>query len=45
MNIVNRVDVYITSVNLPREMKTDAYLSVGASFEFKVTPIKDGYYF
>jgi hypothetical protein len=45
MNIASRVDAYITNVNLPWEKKTDAHISVGAAFAFKVTPIKDGYYF
>ena len=45
MNIASRVDAYITNVNLPWEKKTDAHISVGAAFAFKVTQTKDGYYF
>ena len=45
MNIGSRADAYISNVNLPWEKKTDAHISVGAAFAFKVTPIKDGYYF
>jgi hypothetical protein len=37
MNITSRVDAYITNVNLPWEKKTDAHISVGAVFCFKVS--------
>ena len=36
MNISSRIDAYITNVNLPWEEKTDAHISVGAFFAFKV---------
>ena len=36
MNIASRVDAYITNVNLPWESKTDAHISVGAFFAFRV---------
>lgn len=36
MNIASRVDAYITNVNLPWEKKTDAHISVGAAFAYKV---------
>ena len=47
MNITNRVDAYITNVNLPWEKKTNEYISVGAVFAFKVIGDKKGnsYYF
>ena len=44
MNIASRVDAYITNVNLPWEKKTDAHISVGATFAFKVIQTKDGKY-
>ncbi len=37
MNITSRLDSYITNVNLPWEKKTDAHISVGAAFAYKVT--------
>jgi hypothetical protein len=36
MNIASRVDAYITNVNLPWEKKTEAHISVGAFFAFRV---------
>ncbi len=36
MNISSRIDAYITNVNLPWEEKTEAHISVGAFFAFKV---------
>ena len=44
MNIASRVDAYITNVNLPWEKKTDAHISVGAVFAFRVVPVKDTSY-
>jgi hypothetical protein len=37
MNLVSRVDAYVTNVNLPWEKKTDAHISVGAAFAYRVT--------
>jgi WD40 repeat protein len=37
MNIASRMDAYITNVNFPWEKKTDAHISVGAVFAYKVT--------
>jgi hypothetical protein len=37
MNIASRLDSYLTNVNLPWEKKTDAHISVGAAFAYKVT--------
>ena len=47
MNITSRVDAYITNVNLPWEKKTDAHISVGAVFAFRVIEDTKGnsYYF
>ena len=47
MNLTSRVDAYITNVNLPWEKKTDAHISVGAVFAFKVIEDTkgDSYYF
>ena len=45
MNIASRVDAYITNVNLPWEKKTDAHISVGAVFAYRVIPTKESYYF
>jgi hypothetical protein len=42
MNITSRVDAYITNVNLPWEKKTDAHISVGAVFCFKVVADSSG---
>lgn len=36
MNITSRVDAYITNMNFPWEKKTDAHITVGAAFAFKV---------
>ena len=36
MNIASRIDAYVTNVNLPWEKKTDAHISVGSVFAFKV---------
>ena len=36
MKIASRIDAYVTNVNLPREKKTDAHISVGSVFAFKV---------
>jgi hypothetical protein len=45
MNITSRVDAYITNVNLPWEKKTDAHISVGAIFAYKVSVDSNGSYF
>jgi hypothetical protein len=45
MNITSRVDAYITNVNLPWEKKTDAHISVGAVFAYKVSIDSNGTYF
>jgi hypothetical protein len=46
MNIASRLDAYITNVNLPWEKKTDAHISVGATFAFKViSDSRNEYYF
>ena len=37
MNIASRIDSYVTNVNLPWEKKTDAHISVGAVFAYKVS--------
>ena len=44
MNIASRLDAYVTNFNLPWEKKTDAHISVGALFAFKVTYSSDGSY-
>ena len=44
MNIASRLDAYVTNFNLPWEKKTDAHISVGAVFAFKVTYNSDGNY-
>ena len=36
MKIASRLDAYVTNVNLPWEKKTDAHISVGSVFAFKV---------
>lgn len=36
MHITNRMDAYITNVNLPWEAKTDSHISVGGFFVYKV---------
>lgn len=45
MNIASRVDAYITNTNFPWEKKTDAHISVGAVFAFRVIPTKESYLF
>ena len=42
MKIANRIDAYVTNVNLPWEKKTDAHISVGSVFAFKVIQDKKG---
>ena len=37
MNIVSRIDSYVTNVNLPWEKNTDSHLTVGAAFVLKAT--------
>jgi len=45
MNIASRIDAYITNVNLPWEKKTDAHISVGAVFAYKVVQDSSGSYY
>ena len=40
MNIASRVDAYLSNVNLPWEKKTDAHITVGAVFAFKINENK-----
>ena len=42
MKIASRIDAYVTNVNLPWERKTDAHISVGSVFAFKVIQDKKG---
>ena len=42
MKIASRLDAYVTNVNLPWEKKTDAHISVGSVFAFKVIQDKKG---
>ena len=42
MKIASRIDAYVTNVNLPWEKKTDAHISVGSVFAFKVIFDKKG---
>jgi hypothetical protein len=42
MNIASRVDAYITNVNLPWEKKTEAHISVGAVFCYKIVSDSHG---
>ena len=42
MKIASRIDAYVTNVNLPWEKKTDAHISVGSVFAFKVVYDKKG---
>ena len=42
MKIASRLDAYVTNVNLPWEKKTDAHISVGSVFAFKVNQDKKG---
>lgn len=37
MELISRFDAYLTNVNLPWEKKSDAHISVGAVFAYKVT--------
>jgi hypothetical protein len=45
MNITSRVDAYITNVNFPWEQKSEAHISVGAVFAYKVTNDSNGAYY
>jgi hypothetical protein len=45
MNIASRLDAYLTNVNLPWEKKTDAHISVGAVYAFKVSTDSTGAYY
>ena len=42
MKIASRIDAYVTNVNLPWEKKTEAHISVGSVFAFKVIQDKKG---
>ena len=42
MKIASRLDAYVTNVNLPWEKKTQAHISVGSVFAFKVIQDKKG---
>ena len=42
MKIASRIDAYVTNVNLPWEKKTEAHISVGSVFAFKVIQDKNG---
>ena len=42
MKIASRLDAYVTNVNLPWEKKTDAHISVGSVFAFRVVQDKKG---
>ena len=42
MKIASRLDAYVTNVNLPWEKKTEAHISVGSVFAFKVVQDKKG---
>ena len=42
MKIASRLDAYVTNVNLPWEKKTQAHISVGSVFAFKVVLDKKG---
>ena len=42
MKIASRIDAYVTNVNLPWEKKTDAHISVGSVFAFKVNQNSKG---
>ena len=42
MKIASRLDAYVTNVNLPWEKKTEAHISVGSVFAFKVIQDKKG---
>ena len=42
MKIASRIDAYVTNVNLPWEKKTDAHISVGSVFAYKIIKDKKG---
>jgi len=42
MKIASRLDAYVTNVNLPWEKKTEAHISVGSVFAFKVNQNNQG---
>ena len=42
MKIASRIDAYVTNVNLPWEKKTEAHISVGSVFAFKVITNNQG---
>jgi len=42
MKIASRLDAYVTNVNLPWEKKTEAHISVGSVFAFKVNSNSQG---
>ena len=42
MKIASRLDAYVTNVNLPWEKKTDAHISVGSVFAYRVIQDKNG---
>ena len=42
MKIASRIDAYVTNVNLPWEKKTEAHISVGSVFAFKIIFDKKG---
>ena len=42
MKIASRIDAYVTNVNLPWEKKTEAHISVGSVFAFKLIFDKKG---
>jgi len=43
MNISSRIDAYVTNFNLPWEKKSDAHITVGALFAYKVKLNDDGF--
>lgn len=44
MNISSRIDAYVTNFNFPWEKKTDAHITVGAVFAYKVKINAEGAY-
>lgn len=44
MNIGSRIDAYVTNFNFPWEKKTDAHITVGALFAYKVKLSDEGQY-
>ena len=42
MKIASRLDAYVTNVNLPWEKKTEAHISVGSVFAFRIVQDKKG---